>query len=157
MAATMLAHHSTVARSRRLLLKMLLALSLVVVALAVLTPHGHGWSWGSPLTELRWYATDLSSDQTRVQLLGNLVLLAPTTVLATALWPPVAAPERLVTWGVGAGTAIETLQRLLPIGRVVSPVDALLNATGVVISGHLAARVHEQWRAPLRTHGELTG
>ncbi|MBW0117977.1 VanZ family protein [Pseudonocardia abyssalis] len=36
-----------------------------------------------------------------------------------------------------AGAAIELLQWLLPLGRVVSPVDALLNAAGAVLAGLL--------------------
>jgi hypothetical protein len=34
------------------------------------------------------------------------------------------------------------LQWTLPLGRVVSPVDALLNATGAVITGLAVARLH---------------
>jgi VanZ family protein len=48
---------------------------------------------------------------------------------------PVLAPVAVL-----AGTSIEVLQRLLPIGRVVSPVDALLNATGAVLTALLVAR-----------------
>ena len=39
-----------------------------------------------------------------------------------------------------AGTSIETLQWLLAIGRVVSPVDALLNATGAVLAASWVTR-----------------
>jgi VanZ family protein len=40
---------------------------------------------------------------------------------------------------LASGTAIELLQRVLPLGRVVSPLDALLNATGAVVAGLLVA------------------
>src|SRR3954467_9087716 len=54
------------------------ALGAAVVGGAVLTllPEGHGWAWGSPLAELRWYATGLTDEPTLLQLTGNLGLLA---------------------------------------------------------------------------------
>ena len=42
---------------------------------------------------------------------------------------------------------IETLQWLLPLGRVVSPVDATLNALGAVVAGGAAALVLGHGRA----------
>jgi hypothetical protein len=40
---------------------------------------------------------------------------------------------------VAAGTGIELLQWALPLRRVVSPVDAALNAAGAVVAGLLVA------------------
>ena len=48
---------------------------------------------------------------------------------------------RLAAVGLATGALIETLQWMLPLGRVVSPVDALLNATGAVIAGLLTTRL----------------
>jgi hypothetical protein len=42
--------------------------------------------------------------------------------------------------GLATGTGIELLQWLLPLGRVVSPLDAVLNATGAVLAGLATAR-----------------
>jgi hypothetical protein len=39
------------------------------------------------------------------------------------------------------GTGIELLQRVLPLGRVVSPVDAVLNATGAIAAGLVVAHL----------------
>ncbi len=101
-------------------------------------PHpgrGSGWAWGAPLTELRWYATGLDSEATVLQLVGNLVLLVPLAVLAVLRRPSLGTPPRLAALAVAAGTGIELLQWALPLGRVVSPVDAALDATGVRFTG----------------------
>jgi VanZ family protein len=45
----------------------------------------------------------------------------------------------LAALAVAVGTGIELLQWALPLGRVVSPVDAALNAAGAVIAGLLVA------------------
>jgi hypothetical protein len=124
---------------RRTTLGALLAASLVVIALLTLLPAGAGWAWGSPVTELHWYATSLDSETAMLQLGGNLGLLAVPAALAIAVWPALASPPRLVALALASGTAIELLQRALPLGRVVSPLDALLNATGAVVAGLLIA------------------
>ncbi len=116
------------------------ALLLAALALAwlTLTPAGgSGWAWGAPLTELRWYATGLASEATVLQLVGNLVLLVPLAVLAVLRRPRLGTPPRLAALAVaaGAGAGIELLQWALPLGRVVSPVDATLNATGALAGG----------------------
>lgn len=120
-----------------------LVASLAVVALLTLTPEGTGWAWGSPLVEARWYLTGLDSTATLLQLVGNLALLAVPAALAVLHRPALATPGRLTALGLAAGTGIELLQRVLPLGRVVSPVDALLNASGAVAVGlvvdHLSA------------------
>ena len=113
-----------------------LLLAALAVAWLTLTPAGgSGWAWGAPLTELRWYATGLDSETTVLQLVGNLLLLAPLAVLAVLRFPRLGTPPRLAALAVGAGTGIELLQWALPLGRVVSPVDAVLNATGAVAAG----------------------
>ncbi|MCV2490067.1 VanZ family protein [Geodermatophilus sp. YIM 151500] len=121
----------------------LLASALVGVASLTLTPAGaSGWAWGAPLAELRWYATGLDSPTTVLQLLGNLLLLVPPAVLAVLRRPALAAPGRLGALSVGVAAGIELLQWALPLGRVVSPLDAALNASGAVVAGLVAARLH---------------
>ena len=126
--------------SRRLLPALLIA-SLAAVAALTLTPEGSGWAWGSPITELRWYLEGLGSAATDVQLVGNLALLAPAAALSVLRWPALGRLPRLTGLGLATGTGIELLQRLLPLGRVVSPVDAVLNATGAVAAGMLTAQM----------------
>jgi glycopeptide antibiotics resistance protein len=110
------------------------------VAWLTLTPAGgSGWAWGAPLTELRWYATGLDSEATVLQLVGNLVLLIPLAVLAVLRRPRLGTPPRLAALAVAAGAGIELLQWALPLGRVVSPVDAALNATGALAGGLVVA------------------
>ncbi|MFD2090950.1 VanZ family protein [Blastococcus deserti] len=117
------------------------ATALVGVALLTLVPTGHGWAWGAPVAELQWYATGWGSGAAMLQLLGNLALLGPLAALAVLRRPALSAPHRLAVAAVAAGATIELLQWLLPLGRVVSPLDALLNAAGAVLAGLLAARL----------------
>jgi hypothetical protein len=139
-----------------------LAVSLVLVALATLTPEGSGWEWGAPLSELRWYATGLGSPATLVQLVGNLALLAAPAAFAVRRWPRLGRRAPLVVVSLAAGSSIEALQWALSLGRVVSPVDAVLNAAGAVLAGWVVARLHRRhparrgrWEplAGLRLHG----
>jgi len=124
----------------RRLLSVLLTASLAGVAVLTLTPEGSGWAWGSPITELRWYLGGLGSAATDVQLLGNLALLAPAAALSVLRWPALGRFGRLTGLGLAMGTSIELIQRLVPLGRVVSPMDAVLNATGVIAAGMLTAQ-----------------
>jgi glycopeptide antibiotics resistance protein len=128
-------------RRRRLDAALLLA-ALAVVLLTLTPAGGSGWDWGAPLTELRMYGTTLESAATRLQLVGNVLLLAPLAVLAVLRWPSLGTPPRLVALAVAAGTGIELLQWALPLGRVVSPVDAALNAAGAGVAGLLVALSH---------------
>jgi hypothetical protein len=136
--------------------------SLVLVALATLTPEGTGWEWGAPIAELRWYATGLGSPSTLLQLVGNLALLAAPAAFAVRRWPVLGRSALLVLLSLAAGTSIEALQWALSLGRVVSPMDAVLNATGAVLAGYLVAHLHRRRPAPadhweplagLRLHG----
>ncbi|MGY1711663.1 VanZ family protein [Geodermatophilus sp. SYSU D00758] len=112
----------------------------LLVALLTLTPAGgEGWAWGAPLVELRWYLGGLGSDAVRLQLLGNLLLLAPLATAAVLRWPALRHSALLVPAAVATGAAVELLQLLLPLGRVVSPLDAALNATGAVATGLVVA------------------
>lgn len=124
---------------RRLLTAGVIAAALAVAVLT-LTPEGHGWAWGSPVAELRWYATGVGSTATAAQLLGNLGLLVPLAGFAVLRWPGLGVPQRLAATALAAGAGIEALQWALPLGRVVSPLDALLNAAGAVLAGLLVAR-----------------
>ena len=118
-----------------------LVLAVALVALVTLLPTGSGWSWGAPVAELHWYATARTSGTAMLQLLGNLALLGPLTALAVLRWPALAAPSRLAGASVAVAVAVELLQWALPLGRVVSPVDALLNATGAVLTGLVVGRL----------------
>src|SRR4051794_20551366 len=109
--------------------------SLVVVVLITLTPRGSGWAWGSPLDEARWYLTGLDSTATVEQLAGNLLLLVVPFRLAAARWPALSHLRVLAGLSLAAGTTIELLQWALPLGRVVSPLDAVLNAIGALAAG----------------------
>ena len=82
-----------------------------------------------------------------VQLFGNLLLLGPLAALAVLRWPALSAPRWLAAASVAAGAAVEVLQWALPLGRVVSPVDALLNAAGAVLTGLVVARLGTSARA----------
>ena len=114
------------------------AVLALVVALATLTPEGAGWSWGDPATELRWYTTGLGDPDTLLQLVGNLGLLAPCAALAVLRWPALRPTGRLVPAAVAVAVGIEALQWTLPLGRVVSPLDAGLNALGALLAAQAA-------------------
>jgi hypothetical protein len=127
------------AAARRTLESALVA-SLVLVALLTLSRTGAGgWAWGDPATELHWYAGAVHSAAVAGQLVGNVLLLVPSAMLAVLRWPILRRPARLLPGALAAGAMIETLQWLLPLGRVVSPLDALLNACGAVGAGLVAA------------------
>ncbi|MGY1740800.1 MULTISPECIES: VanZ family protein [unclassified Blastococcus] len=113
------------------------ALAALPVVLVTLSPAGTGWAWADPLTEVRWYLGALESRPVLLQLVGNLLLLAPPAALAVLRWPALRSPALLLVAALGAGAAVEVLQWALPLGRVVSPVDALLNAAGAVAGGLL--------------------
>ena len=119
----------------RAVLTVLLAASLGVVAVLTLTPQGTGWAWGSPGTEVRWYLPGLDSTPTMLQLAGNLLLLVVPFGLAAARWPALGRVRLLAGLSLTAGSTIELLQWALPLGRVVSPLDAVLNAIGALAAG----------------------
>jgi glycopeptide antibiotics resistance protein len=138
-----------VADGRRTALDLaLLAAALGVAALTLTPAGGADWAWGAPLTELRWYATGLDSPATRLQLLGNLLLLVPLAVLAVLRRPALGTPAALAGAAVVVAGGIELLQWLLPLGRVVSPVDAALNAAGAVAAGLAVAGARRRVRLP---------
>jgi hypothetical protein len=134
--------HSTPSRTALTALTALLVAALGAVAALTLVPTGTGWSWGSPVDELRWYATGLGSGTTLVQLVGNLSLLVVPAALAVLLWPSAGRPARLAGLALAAGTTIEVVQWALPLGRVVSPLDAVLNAIGATAAGLATVSVH---------------
>ena len=125
-----------------------LAATAAGVALLTLLPRGEGWIWGSPVDELRWYATDLGSEHTLFQLTGNLALLGPLAVLAVLRWPALAAPHRLAGAAAAVAVTVELLQWVLPLGRVVSPVDVALNTGGALLAGGAAAMLATPSRRP---------
>lgn len=128
--------------ARRSALGSALALAGLVVVLLTLTPAGPGgWSWGAPVSELRWYLTGLTDPATLVQLGGNLLLLAPAAALAVLRWPALRRAPRLAAAALAVAGTIEVLQFLLPLDRVVSPLDAVLNATGATLAGLLVTAV----------------
>jgi hypothetical protein len=121
-----------------------LAAAAAVVALLTLLPTGRGWAWSAPLTEARWYIAGWDSPTAMLQLTGNLALLAPLAAVAVLRWPALASPRRLAAAALAAGIGIELLQWLLPLGRVVSPLDALLDATGALLTGLVVLRIRER-------------
>src|SRR3954470_2845359 len=130
------------ARAVHRVLETALVASLAIVAVLTLGPTGAGgWAWGDPATELHWYAGAGHSTAVATQLLGNLALLAPSAALAVLRWPVLRRPAWLVLAALAAGATIEALQWALPLGRVVSPVDALLNGLGAGIVGLLVTGV----------------
>ncbi len=138
------------------LLGFLLGAALVVVAALTLTPQGTGWSWGAPAAELRWYLTGLRSEGTVLQLLGNLALLAVPAALAVAVRPALGRLPRLAGSALALATAIEVLQWTLPLGRVVSPLDALLNAVGAIAAGLLVRHLRQPPVGDDRGTGDLS-
>lgn len=118
-----------------------LALSLAAVALLTLTPTGRGWVGANPADELRWYLSELHSAVTLGQWAGNLLLFAAPAAFAAVRWPALTRPARLLAASVASAATVETLQRVLPLGRVVSPLDALLNVIGAVVAGLVVAHV----------------
>ncbi|NNH21976.1 VanZ family protein [Pseudokineococcus marinus] len=132
-----------------------MALAAAVLTAAVtLTPVGEGWAWGAPREELRWYLAGLDHPGTLVQLLGNLLLLAPLALAVHRLEGRVARPRVLVALALATAASIELLQLVLPLGRVVSPLDATLNATGAVLAVVVAealATAARPGRRPART------
>jgi hypothetical protein len=123
--------------------------AVLLVVLATLTPAGPGggWSWGAPAVELRWYLDGLDDAGTLTQLLGNLALLVPPAVLAVLRWPSLRRPGRLLAAAFTVACSIEALQWWLPLDRVVSPLDALLNTTGAVLAGLVTAAWARRWVA----------
>jgi hypothetical protein len=63
-------------------------------------------------------------------------------------WPALAAPRRLAGAAVAVAVGIEALQWALPLGRVVSPVDAALNTAGALLAGGMAALLSRSGRVP---------
>src|SRR4051812_40505016 len=132
--------------------------SLLLVAVATLTPEGSGWEWGAPLVELRWYLAGFGSAATMLQLVGNLALLAAPAAFAVRRWPVLGRGALLVAVSLTAGTSIEAVQWALSLGRVVSPLDAILNAAGAVVAGWMVARLHRRSSAhPARWRAAVTG
>jgi hypothetical protein len=129
-----------------------LAVALLCVAWLTLLPTGRGWAWGAPVSELRWYVTGWESGTAMLQLFGNLALLVPLAALAVLRWPALSQPRRLAAAAVAAGATVELLQWALPLGRVVSPLDALLNATGALLTGLTVTR-RPGTRRPIAGHG----
>lgn len=121
-----------------------LVLALTAAAAVTLRPVGDGWSWGAPAVEVAWYLDGLSSPAVLRQLLGNVLLLAPAAAAAVLAVPRSVRPWRLAPAAVLAAVSIETSQWLLPLGRVVSPTDAVLNAAGAVLAGLVTVRVRRR-------------
>ena len=129
-------------------LDLAIVLAGALVALLTLLPQGGGVAWGAPLEELRWYASGLSSEATLLQLIGNLAVLGPLAVLAVLRWPALASPLRVGSAALAVAVGIEVLQWVLPLGRVVSPLDAVLNTAGALLAGGAAVAMVRSPRAP---------
>ena len=74
------------------------------------------------------------------------------TRAGSSSWPEAGRTGSLAALAIGAAAGIELLQWLLPLGRVVSPLDAALNAGGAVAAGLL---VREVRRATAGTLGAV--
>lgn len=114
----------------------------------ILTPSaGAGGLQLVPLSDL---LAVLRGDDTVVQVFGNLLAFA-----ALGFFLPIRfrmggtgrVPAVVALVAAGASILVETLQLLLPIGRVASVDDVLLNAAGAMLASLLSAR---WWRARLR-------
>jgi hypothetical protein len=68
------------------------------------------------------------------------------TVAQLSRWPVPPPGGSCSPWGTG----IELLQWALPLGRVVSPADALLDATGGVAAGPVVTHLRWASRPPSR-------
>jgi hypothetical protein len=76
------------------------------------------------------------------------VAAALRTVAQLSPWPVAGAAAGRVPLAVGTG--IELLQWALPLGRVVSPADALLDATGGVAASAVVTHLRWASRPPSR-------
>lgn len=111
----------------------------------ILTPTaGTG---GVQLVPLRDLLAVLRGDDTVVQVVGNLLAFAALGFflpirfrMGGAGW----VPAMVALVAAGASILVETLQFFLPIGRVASVDDVLLNAAGATLATLLSAR---WWRA----------
>jgi hypothetical protein len=109
----------------------LLAASLVAVVALTLTPDGDAPPAVACTVQLPYLSA------TSVESLSNVLLLAPTALLAGVLLRrPVVASGGAVL----LSAAIETVQAVLPgIGRACDTGDLLTNALGAMLGGALAA------------------
>ena len=110
----------------------IMVVSCLLVAAVTLTPVGNGWAWADPLDELRWYLADPTAPSVLTQWAGNVLLLVVPAGCAVHIWPQLGRPGTATALAVTSASAIELAQWLLPLGRVVSPLDAALNAAGAV-------------------------
>ena len=109
-----------------------LVVSCLLVATVTLTPVGIGWAWADPVDELRWYLADPTAPSVLTQWGGNVLLLVVPAACAVHVWPQLGRPGTAMAVAATSASAIELAQWLLPLGRVVSPLDAVLNTAGAV-------------------------
>lgn len=102
--------------------------------IAILDPIEGAWGWDA----IAWRPV-----------IDNVALFVPLGAFAAAAWPR--RPLVLVWFGcVAMSVAVETLQYLIPIGRVANAADVIANATGALI-GLLVAVVTRSRAGPRRT------
>ncbi|MER5734912.1 MULTISPECIES: VanZ family protein [unclassified Streptomyces] len=77
-------------------------------------------------------------------IVGNLLVFASLGFFAPVRFAALASPARILALGAGCSVLVETAQYVLPLDRVTSVDDVLVNATGAVLAG-LASR--RWWRA----------
>ena len=87
------------------------------------------------------------------QIVGNLLLLAPLGLLAPVRFPAWSSFPRVLALAMTCSATIEAGQYLLPLDRVASIDDVLLNSAGAGIAA-LVSRPWWQARGP--THSPLT-
>lgn len=101
--------------------------------IAILDPIEGAWGWDA----IAWRPV-----------IDNVALFVPLGAFAAAAWPR--RPLVLVWLGcVAMSVAVETLQYLIPMGRVANAADVIANATGALI-GLLVALVTRSRAGPRR-------
>ncbi|WP_241562603.1 VanZ family protein [Streptomyces hoynatensis] len=78
------------------------------------------------------------------QIVGNLLVFAPLGFLAPLRFPGLASARRILALGAGCALLVETAQYVLPLDRVSSVDDVLLNTAGAA----LAALASRRWWTP---------
>ncbi|MGN6722681.1 MAG: VanZ family protein [Marmoricola sp.] len=89
----------------------------------------------------------------RFQIVGNLLLLSVPAFLAPIRFRALASLPRITLLMAALSCAIETCQYLLPIGRIASVDDVMVNSAGAA----LAALLSRPWWSGHRVRGGLIG
>ncbi|MEU7587768.1 VanZ family protein [Micromonospora sp. NPDC049230] len=102
-----------------------------------------------PLRDLLTILADRGPVTLFGQVVGNLLVFAALGFFAPLRFAALASVPRIVTLAAGCSVLVETAQYVLPLDRVSSVDDVLLNAAGAGLAA-LASR--RWWRATARDH-----